>query len=85
MQASVDQQALANISEGNKSLPGTSFSTEERTSAHETTAGIKTMREMFPNHDENELKHTLELTESLEDAINIVVDENSMSVNSMYG
>ena len=55
-------------------------------SAHETTtAGIKTVREMFLNHGENELKQALELTESLEDAINIVVDENSMSVNNIYG
>ena len=85
VQAPVDQQTLANISEGNESLPGRSFLTEERMSAHETTTGIKTMKEMFPNHDENELKQALALTESLEDAINIVVDENSMSVNNMYG
>ena len=84
MQATVDQRTSANISKGNDNLPGTSFSTQERVSAHETTTGIKTMREMFPNHDENELKQALQLTESLEDAINIVVDENSMSLNNMY-
>ena len=85
MQATVDQRTLANISKGNDNLPGTSFSTQEKVSAHETTTGIKTIREMFPNHDENELKQALELTESLEDAINVVLDENSMSLNNMYG
>ena len=85
MQATVDQRTSANISKGNDNLPGTSFSTQERVSSHETTTGIKTMREMFPNHDENELKQALELRESLDDAINIVVDENSMSLNNMYG
>ncbi len=43
------------------------------------------MKEMFPNHDESELKQALELAESLEEAINNVVEEDSISVNNMYG
>lgn len=52
MQGTVNQPTSANIiSKSNENLPGTSFSTQERVNTHETTTSIKTMREMFSNHE----------------------------------
>ena len=43
------------------------------------------MREMFPNRGESELKQALELNGTLEEAINMVVEDDDRSVNNRYG
>ena len=71
------------FSNNNENLPGTSCSLYE--SARGTVSGMKTMREMFPNRGESELKQALELNETLEEAINMVVEDDDRSVNNRYG
>ena len=71
------------FSNNNENLPGTSCSLYE--SARGTVSGMKTMREMFPNRGDSELKQALELNETLEEAINMVVEDDDRSVNNRYG
>ena len=40
---------------------------------------------MFPNRGESELKQALELNGTLEEAINMVVEDDDRSVNNRYG
>ena len=73
------------FSNNNENLPGTSCSLYESESARGKVSGMKTMREMFPNRGESELKQALELNETLEEAINMVVEDDDRSVNNRYG
>ena len=42
------------------------------------------LKEMFPNNEERELKDALDSTASLEDAINVVLNANTPSINDAY-
>ena len=42
------------------------------------------LKKMFPNNEERELKDALDSTASLEDAINVVLNANTPSINDAY-
>ena len=46
--------------------------------------GIQSLREMFPTKSDNELTQALDVSESLEEAINLLVEVQETSVNDLY-
>ena len=53
--------------------------------ATRSSTGIQSLKEMFPTKSENELRQALDVSESLEEAINLLVEVQETSVNDLYG